>query len=77
VDTLVTALWAALFCDEFEEGLTLLLGRGGNADTVGAVGGALLGARFGADAIPARWLEPLQDRQRIDDGARRLYKLSQ
>lgn len=77
VDTLTTALWAALYCDEFEEGLALLVGRGGNADTVGAVGGALLGARFGVDAIPVRWLDLLQDRQRIDDGARMLYKLSQ
>ena len=28
----------------------------GDADTNGAVVGALLGARFGAGSIPARWL---------------------
>jgi len=77
LDTLQAALWAVLYCDEFEEGLTLLINRGGDADTIGAVGGALLGVRFGVDAIPARWLKQLQGRRRIDDGARRLFKLSQ
>jgi len=77
VDTLQTALWAVLYCTEFEEGLTLVVNRGQDADTAGAVAGALLGARFGADAIPRRWLDALEGRQRIDTGARRLYELSQ
>jgi ADP-ribosyl-[dinitrogen reductase] hydrolase len=77
VDTLQTALWAVLYCTEFEEGLTLVVNRGQDADTAGAVAGALLGARFGADAIPRRWLDTLEGRQRIDTGARRLYELSQ
>jgi ADP-ribosyl-[dinitrogen reductase] hydrolase len=77
MDTLQSALWAALYCDEFEEGVTLLVNRGGDADTVGAVAGALLGARFGVDAIPARWLEALEERERIDRGARKLYELAQ
>lgn len=77
LDTLQSALWAALYCDEFEEGLTLLVNRGDDADTVGAVAGALLGARFGVEAIPARWLDVLEDRERIDRGARKLYELAQ
>ena len=77
IDTLQTALWAVLFCDEFEEGLTLLINLGADTDTLGAVGGALLGARFGASAIPERWLSTLQYRERIDRGAQALYQLSQ
>lgn len=77
VDTLQLALWTALYCTEFAEGLTLVVNRGQDAATAGAVTGALLGARFGVDAVPARWLDGLETRQRIDDGARRLYELSQ
>jgi ADP-ribosyl-[dinitrogen reductase] hydrolase len=77
LDTLQVTLWAALYCDEFEEGLLLLANRGADADTVGAVGGALLGARFGAKAIPERWLGVLQHRRRLDEAAQGLYEMSQ
>ena len=75
LDALQSSLWAAIYCTEFEEGLTLLAGRGGDAGTICATAGALLGARFGADAIPERWLKPLQYRERIDSGARQLFEL--
>lgn len=77
VDTLQSALWAAIYCDEFEEGLVLLVNRGGDADTVGAVAGALLGTRFGIDAIPRRWLEPLENREQVGRLALKLYDLAQ
>jgi len=77
VDTLQLALWTALYCTEFAEGLTLVVNLGEDAAAAGAVSGALLGARFGADAIPDRWLDALEGRQRIDAAARQLYELSQ
>jgi ADP-ribosyl-[dinitrogen reductase] hydrolase len=77
IDTLQTALWVALYTDEFEEGLVMLANLGGDADTLAAVGGALLGARFGAQAIPQRWLEQLEQCERIEKGAQALYQLSQ
>lgn len=39
----------------FEEGLTSVIEAGGDTDTNGAIAGALLGARFGLEAIPQRW----------------------
>ena len=39
--------------------------RGGDADAVAAIAGALAGAEHGADAIPKRWLRSLVDRNRI------------
>ena len=77
VDTLQSALWAAIYCTSFEEGLVLLVNRGDDADTVGAVGGALLGTRIGVGEIPERWLSVLAERERIDTLARGLFKLSQ
>lgn len=32
---------------------------GGDADTIGAIAGAVAGARFGADQLPDRWLTEL------------------
>jgi ADP-ribosyl-[dinitrogen reductase] hydrolase len=45
--------------ETFEEGLVWAVNLGGDTDTNGAVAGALLGARFGASAIPDRWLKQL------------------
>lgn len=44
--------WGA---SSFEEGLTSVIEAGGDTDTNGAIAGALLGARFGLEAIPQRW----------------------
>ncbi len=52
LDTLQAALWAVLYCDEFEEGLLLLINNGGDTDTAGAVGGALLGAQVRRGGYP-------------------------
>ena len=43
--------------------------------TLAAVAGGAVGARFGVRAIPARWLEALRQRERIEQVARGLYAL--
>ena len=48
------SLWHA---PDFERGLRAVVEAGGDTDTNGAVAGAVLGARFGIDAIPQRWRE--------------------
>lgn len=54
----------------FEAGLLWTLRQGGDADTNGAVVGALLGARDGAGAIPAGWIRLVGEGDRIDAMAR-------
>lgn len=39
---------------------------GGDTDTIGAVAGAVAGTRFGRDALPERWLEPLSARDELE-----------
>ena len=51
------ALWCAWSAEDFEEALIAVVSAGGDTDTNGAVAGAVLGARFGAAAVPARWRE--------------------
>ncbi|HOX46186.1 MAG TPA: ADP-ribosylglycohydrolase family protein [Myxococcota bacterium] len=56
----------------FEQGLVEVVNLGGDSDTNGAVAGALLGARFGLAAIPARWLDALLGRDELEAAWARL-----
>ena len=47
---------------------------GGDADTNGAVTGALAGARFGESGIPQRWIEPLLRKEVVSGLANRLTR---
>ena len=49
-------LWCLLQPGELEPTLIAVVSSGGDADTNGAVAGAALGARAGAQALPRRWL---------------------
>ena len=75
--TLGVASAALRTASSFEEGLVWAVNLGGDADTNGAVAGALLGARFGAGAIPARWLDELAARDQTVELARRLVTLAE
>lgn len=43
--------------DDFRMGVTLAGNFGRDADTIGAIAGAVLGAKFGASNMPAAWIE--------------------
>ena len=60
VDSLRTALWAVLRSATFEEATCLVVNLGDDADTVGAITGALAGAVHGEAGIPDRWLTALE-----------------
>lgn len=51
------AFWHAAHTPAWTAALVDVASRGGDADTNGAIAGALLGARDGASAIPAAWVE--------------------
>jgi ADP-ribosyl-[dinitrogen reductase] hydrolase len=53
-DTLRTVLDAFFSTGSFEECLVKTVNRGGDADTAGAIAGAIAGARYGLAAIPRR-----------------------
>lgn len=50
------ALWQLLHAPSFEDGVIDTVMRGGDTDTNAAICGALLGAVYGRDAIPKRWV---------------------
>ena len=63
---LQTGLWAAVTPLDFETALHQVVEGGGDTDTNGAVVGAVLGARYGASAIPQRWVDCVPQRERIE-----------
>jgi ADP-ribosylglycohydrolase len=54
-----SAVWALRTTGGYEEAVRAAIDLGGDTDTVAAVTGGLAGARYGLDAIPARWTEAL------------------
>lgn len=60
LDTLETALHDGLTARSAEDAIVTAVNRGEDTDTTGAVAGAVAGARFGAGALPDRWLDELR-----------------
>jgi ADP-ribosyl-[dinitrogen reductase] hydrolase len=58
-DTLRTVLSSFFTTGDFEECLVKTVNRGDDADTTGAIAGAIAGARYGLEAIPPRWRNAL------------------
>ena len=74
--TLHIALWAFLNAASFRDGIEKAVLKGGDTDTAAAVTGALLGAFYGLNGIPAAWQEPLMGREKMLGLAEQLYALS-
>ncbi|ELZ88479.1 ADP-ribosyl-(dinitrogen reductase) hydrolase [Haloferax elongans ATCC BAA-1513] len=55
VSSLQTALHDALGAATLEDAIVTAVNRGGDADTIGAIAGAVAGARFGQSQLPHRW----------------------
>lgn len=70
--TLQTALYHALTADSAESTIVSAVNQGGDTDTIGAVAGAVAGARFGSSALPERWLDALAVTDELHDLARDL-----
>lgn len=61
VDTLQTALYDALRTESAEEAIVTAVNRGGDTDTIGAIAGAVAGARFGASSLPNQWHDEIDE----------------
>ena len=55
------AFWELLHAPDLRSGLVDVVNRGGDADTNGAIAGALLGALHGEGGIPAAWRDKVLD----------------
>lgn len=67
-----SAWYSVLRCGNFRDAVLDAVGRGDDADTVGAVAGMIAGRLWGASAIPSEWLESLMMRDELTDEVNRL-----
>ena len=59
-------LYTLVHVGDYAEGIAWAISLGKDTDTNAAVAGALLGYRYGVEAIPERWLSRLRDRERVE-----------
>ncbi len=76
VTTLQTALHDALTARSAEQAIITSVNRGGDTDTIGAVTGAVAGARFGGDSLPNRWVREITESAEIAEIASKLHSLA-
>jgi ADP-ribosyl-[dinitrogen reductase] hydrolase len=65
-----------LFAESVEEAIVTAVNRGGDTDTIGAIAGAVAGARFGDSELPDRWLRTLDAREELDAVAAQLVEVA-
>lgn len=66
LDTLGAALWCALHTNGFSDCVLTAVNLGDDSDTTGCVAGALAGAMYGYESIPAEWIDALRGRELIE-----------
>jgi ADP-ribosyl-[dinitrogen reductase] hydrolase len=66
--TVESAIWGLMITHSFEEAVVQVVNLGGDADTAGAVVGALAGAAYGLDGIPTEWRRQLQGEWPLGSG---------
>jgi ADP-ribosyl-[dinitrogen reductase] hydrolase len=76
LSTLQASFWALTEHRSLEDAIVAAVNLGQDADTTGAVTGALAGARWGMAAIPGRWREVILLREELSVLADQLLELS-
>lgn len=66
--TMETALWAVMTTLSFEEALVRAVNLGNDADTGGAITGAIAGALYGLSGIPKRWKDAIHGEYPLRSG---------
>ena len=59
--------------DSFAQAVLYAVSLGGDADTIGAMTGAISGAYLGLESIPSNWRNKLENRRYIEELAEKLY----
>lgn len=76
VTSLQTALYDGLHADSATEAIVTAVNRGGDTDTIGAIAGAVAGARFGASQLPHRWLSMIDETEELETLATNISELT-
>jgi len=74
MNSVPAAIYSFLCNSDFESSVIYAVGLGGDADTIGAMTGAIAGACYGVDEIPKRWREELENKGYIEKLAEKLWE---
>ena len=77
LETIEASFWSLLNTGSAREAIQTAVSFGDDADSTGAVTGALAGAAYGVSALPITWVETVQFRERLESEAARLLALSE
>jgi ADP-ribosyl-[dinitrogen reductase] hydrolase len=77
LETIGASFWSLLNAGSAREAIEMAVALGDDADSTGAVTGALAGAAYGVSALPTAWVETVQFRERLVSEAVRLLALSE
>lgn len=72
-EALAIGVYCALVAKDFEHGVLLAVNHSGDSDSTGSITGNILGALWGKQALPERWLAGLELRQEIEALAVQLH----
>ena len=70
VTNLQAGLYHGLVANTPEDAITDAVMMGGDTDTLAAVAGAVVGARFGTDALPDRWCDKIPEAAQLAEYGR-------
>lgn len=65
IDSLQAGLYYGLTSESVEAAIIQAVNCGGDTDTVGAIAGAVAGARFGSTDVPDRWTDEIEESDRL------------
>lgn len=74
------ALGVAIFCalrfpDDYRAAVIAGANHDGDVDSTASMAGAILGTIHGAEAIPAQWIDKIENRQEIESLAAKMYEI--
>jgi len=75
LETIGASFWSLLNAGSAREAIEMAVALGDDADSTGAVTGAMAGAAYGISALPTTWVETVQFRARLEAEAVRLLVL--
>jgi poly(ADP-ribose) glycohydrolase ARH3 len=73
LESVPTAIYAFLSHRDFKSAVIYAVSLGGDADTIGAMTGAIAGACYGIEGIPSQWRETVENREYIEQLAKKLW----
>jgi poly(ADP-ribose) glycohydrolase ARH3 len=75
LESVPTAIYAFLSHRDFKSAVIYAVSLGGDADTIGAMTGAIAGACYGIEGIPSQWRETVENREYIEQLAKKLWEV--